>query len=518
MPEQSSSANLNAVNQNVVLNLPFNTASVVVQLLGTWSGTVSFEGTANNGASWVSVQGTPVGGGSGVTSATGDGCWQIPCAGLTSVRARVSSYASGTILATITSSAGSPAGGGSGGGGTVTANQGTPNTVGNAWPVEVTDGTNVLGTPTNPIRVDPTGTTVQPVSGSLSITGTVSENVAEWGGTAVSAPPASGVPAVGTEVAPVVKPIQRKSGVPNASPTAILTTTPLAANGNYTSSWVDTFQTGDHFVQAVAYPGSIASASNGFQIQSTDDTSNTQTQTSLRVTSLGTSGLAVTLTTRVTQRYWRVVYTNGATLQSVFELTAVASAMPSNMVVSGDGTFTGVSATSANAVPVSLASGFGVADGASANAQIGGNNAAALVGNSNSVYNGASWDRQRTPNVFKTAQATASGNTALWTPASGKKFRLMRLFVQVTANAYLDSGAGVLTVTFQDATTGINLAFDVYLPAASVSAPLGDAFASGWIDLGNGVLSATANNVLNINLSGKVDAGNVRVTCCGTEE
>ena len=173
MPEQSSSANLNAVNQNVVLNLPFNTASVVVQLLGTWSGTVSFEGTANNGASWVSVQGTPVGGGSGVTSATGDGCWQIPCAGLTSVRARVSSYASGTILATITSSAGSPAGGGSGGGGTVTANQGTPNTVGNAWPVEVTDGTNVLGTPTNPIRVDPTGTTVQPVSGSLTVSGTI---------------------------------------------------------------------------------------------------------------------------------------------------------------------------------------------------------------------------------------------------------------------------------------------------------------------------------------------------------
>lgn len=35
--------------------------------------------------------------------------------------------------------------------------------------IEQTDGTNVLGTPTHPVRVDPTGTTVQPVSGSVSI-------------------------------------------------------------------------------------------------------------------------------------------------------------------------------------------------------------------------------------------------------------------------------------------------------------------------------------------------------------
>lgn len=53
--------------------------------------------------------------------------------------------------------------------GSVTANQGTPNTVANSWPVEVTDGTNILGTPTHPVRVDPTGTTTQPVSGSVSV-------------------------------------------------------------------------------------------------------------------------------------------------------------------------------------------------------------------------------------------------------------------------------------------------------------------------------------------------------------
>ena len=45
-------------------------------------------------------------------------------------------------------------------------NQGAPNTLANAWPVKVTDGTDVLGTSADPIRVDPTGTTTQPVSAS----------------------------------------------------------------------------------------------------------------------------------------------------------------------------------------------------------------------------------------------------------------------------------------------------------------------------------------------------------------
>ena len=52
--------------------------------------------------------------------------------------------------------------------GTVTANQGTANTLANAWPVEVTDGTNILGTATHPVRIDPTGTTTQPISGTVT--------------------------------------------------------------------------------------------------------------------------------------------------------------------------------------------------------------------------------------------------------------------------------------------------------------------------------------------------------------
>lgn len=53
---------------------------------------------------------------------------------------------------------------------TVVANQGSPNTAPNSWPVLITDGTNTLGTAAHPVRVDPTGTTTQPVSGSVTTT------------------------------------------------------------------------------------------------------------------------------------------------------------------------------------------------------------------------------------------------------------------------------------------------------------------------------------------------------------
>lgn len=55
---------------------------------------------------------------------------------------------------------------------TVTADQGGSWTVtadqGGTWSVEITDGTNVLGTSTHPLRVDPVGTTTQPVSGTVT--------------------------------------------------------------------------------------------------------------------------------------------------------------------------------------------------------------------------------------------------------------------------------------------------------------------------------------------------------------
>lgn len=73
-----------------------------------------------------------------------------------------------------------------GGGGTVTANQGAPANVGQAWPVEISDGVVVLGTPTNPLRVDPTGTTIQPVTVATALpagTAVIGHVIADSGST-----------------------------------------------------------------------------------------------------------------------------------------------------------------------------------------------------------------------------------------------------------------------------------------------------------------------------------------------
>lgn len=120
------------------------------------------------------------------------------------------------------------------------------------------------------------------------------------------------------------------------------------------------------------------------------------------------------------------------------------------------------------------------------------------------------------PNIFKTVQASASGNTAVWTPASGKKFRLTDLFIDLTENATLGV-AGEVTISLQDGTTPMNIAFDVYIPSSGTP-QVGAAFTTGQIELINGILSTTANNILNVNLSAALTAGHVRVNVMGVEE
>jgi hypothetical protein len=94
-------------------------------------------------------------------------------------------------------------------------------------------------------------------------------------------------------------------------------------------------------------------------------------------------------------------------------------------------------------------------------------------------FNGASWDQQRTPKVFTTLSAVAIGSEAtIWTPASGKKFRLMGF---VLASGTVGGG-----VTLKDNTAGITI---FIVPTLTVSSPV-------HAVLGNGILSAAANNVL----------------------
>jgi hypothetical protein len=138
-----------------------------------------------------------------------------------------------------------------------------------------------------------------------------------------------------------------------------------------------------------------------------------------------------------------------------------------------------------------------------------------IVVNRNYALNGASWDRVRTTDgKSHVAAPTASGNTAVWTPASGKKFRLMWLHVQLGGDATLGS-AGALIVNIADSATNL-FGWETQVSNAAVT---GQVYIDEWIALpGNGILSAAANNVLNCNLSSSLTAGAVRVTAGGTEE
>ena len=127
----------------------------------------------------------------------------------------------------------------------------------------------------------------------------------------------------------------------------------------------------------------------------------------------------------------------------------------------------------------------------------------------------AQWERARTPVIWKVVNATAAGNTALWTPTAGKKFRLMGCIVNVSGGVGL-AAAGEEVIELRDSATVV-LRVAVRLPAAA-GVVVGTDLIEQLDFPGNGYLSAAANNVLNVNLGTAVTAGNVVVNAWGTEE
>lgn len=133
-------------------------------------------------------------------------------------------------------------------------------------------------------------------------------------------------------------------------------------------------------------------------------------------------------------------------------------------------------------------------------------------------YNGASADRQRTISTIKNVYANAAGNTLLWAPTSGKRFRLLGCKVMATHNIAIASG-GTLDIRLYDgAAASIGLSHTIYCPATAITNAPGVAFDSGWIDLKNGYISTAINNSLYVNLSAALSAGGVQVVVAGMEE
>lgn len=140
-----------------------------------------------------------------------------------------------------------------------------------------------------------------------------------------------------------------------------------------------------------------------------------------------------------------------------------------------------------------------------------------VVASSKLLLTGTSFDRERTPKVFKTATATAAGQTAVWTPAAGKRFRLMRVHMSITSNAAA-AAAAVLLSRLLDGSGGGAVFFGMsdnnYIPLIGTI----QQHQNFIFDLGNGYLSVAANNVLNVDLSFALTAGVLDVTVAGTEE
>lgn len=111
---------------------------------------------------------------------------------------------------------------------------------------------------------------------------------------------------------------------------------------------------------------------------------------------------------------------------------------------------------------------------------------------------GNSFDMLRTPRVFTPILAvTITNETTVWTPASGKKFRLMGFVITQTVVAG--------NITVRDGTAGSTI---LVIPSTPTGQPLS-------FPMGNGILSSNSNNVLTMQGStGEVVSGFVY----GTEE
>lgn len=126
------------------------------------------------------------------------------------------------------------------------------------------------------------------------------------------------------------------------------------------------------------------------------------------------------------------------------------------------------------------------------------------------LFNGSTFDRQRGTAVFKTVVITAAGNTTVWTPTSGKKFRLMGYSISASGTA---ASLVANLLKLQDGAAGTNIAQHFIAIALTVT---GDT--QIYADLGQGVLSGAVDTVLNANLATALTAGGIAINAWGTEE
>jgi hypothetical protein len=118
------------------------------------------------------------------------------------------------------------------------------------------------------------------------------------------------------------------------------------------------------------------------------------------------------------------------------------------------------------------------------------------------------------PDTFNTIQASAAGNTVVWTPATGKRFRLLKVWIQPQTDSTLPADAD-LFVELRDRSVPIGVTTSFYI----LKKFDGTEFPPFEQDLGPiGYLSTAVNNLLQVHLSAALSSGGFRVNVMGTEE
>lgn len=122
---------------------------------------------------------------------------------------------------------------------------------------------------------------------------------------------------------------------------------------------------------------------------------------------------------------------------------------------------------------------------------------------------------RREADVFRQTTATANSNQTIWTPATGKRFRLLGYAIDVTGDANVASATHV-TISLTDSGTLFGLSHSVYIPASGTVN--GNLAQWAW-DLGGiGYLSSTVGNSLQLLPATALTAGLIRVRVQGVEE
>lgn len=118
------------------------------------------------------------------------------------------------------------------------------------------------------------------------------------------------------------------------------------------------------------------------------------------------------------------------------------------------------------------------------------------------------------PDKWASITTTANSNVAAYTPSIGKKFRLLKAYIDVSGDVAAAS-AGPVTVSLLDGSTQMGIARTIYVPATAGTSP-SPGLTIDLLPLG--ILSAAASNVLNVLLSKALTSGTVRVVVGVCEE